>query len=499
MRRIRDCLMARPDRVLWLIGAYYVVAVVVRVLRTEGLQSDEAEQLFQSQYLLWGYGRQPPFYNWIQYGVIQLIGPSILAVSLVKNSFLFLSCLFYGLAARQISTRNEVPAAAMLGVLALPAITVLAQRDLTHATATLFAVSFFLYAFLSTLTRPNLWGYALTGLAIGIGALSKYNFVVVPFAALAAVLAEPDLRRRVLDRRVLLTGAVAALICLPHGFWFLHNVQTATAGTLESMRDDATGRFLFDRIHGLAMFAISAVDGSFVVFVFLLIAFRRDLVDSWKQQTLWTRVIGRMLLVCLLSIVVIAVGVGATKMTQKWLSPFLLLLPLYLCLKLEATGSFVRRPDGIARLTVPSLALAFGFLVYLTGGNVVAPLLGDYQKDSLPTVPFLRQVLTDGGEADRPRYIVTDSMILAGSARIVAPDVPILTSSSLARDLPPAGRGLVVWQDRHGADIPVVMASSLRQTGINLADVEPMSAEITYPFSRGRKVASFNYAWIARP
>src|SRR5687768_13321807 len=98
IRRISDALARRPELVLWLIAAYYVLAIALRVLRSEALESDEAEQLVQSQFFLMGYGRQPPFYNWLQYGVIQLTGPSIFALSLVKNLLLFLCCAIYGLA-----------------------------------------------------------------------------------------------------------------------------------------------------------------------------------------------------------------------------------------------------------------------------------------------------------------------------------------------------------------------------------------------------------------
>lgn len=498
MLRIREALTARPERVLWLIAAYYVVAVIVRVLRTEGLQADEAEQLFVSQFFLIGYGPQPPFYNWLQYAVIQLIGPSIFAVSLVKNGLLFLSCLFYGLAARQVSRLPEVSAAAMLGILTLPAVSILAQRDLSHAVATLFSVSLFLYAFLAALTRPTLAHYVLTGVAIGIGAISKYNFVVLPVAALIAILPEPDLRRRLFDRRLFATIAVAALIALPHAIWVFNNFRAATAETVEALRDDATGNFLMDRLNGLLELSTAVIDGSFVLVLFLLIAFGREMFDSLKAGTLWTRVTGRMFLLCLFAICLVIFGLGATEMSQKWLSPFLLILPLYFCLKLEAAGAFLRRL-GVARLALPVFALAFGFLTYLTAGNLLAPVIGKYQKDSLPSVPFVRQVLAESDS--RPEFIVADNMALAGSARIVAPRTPVLlTAFDEADDLPlGAARGLLLWPDTKDASLPTGMSNYLARQGIDPAVVTSMTMDVPYAFSRGEKVERFHYAWIARP
>jgi 4-amino-4-deoxy-L-arabinose transferase-like glycosyltransferase len=501
MRRVRDALIAKPERVLWLIAAYYVVAILVRVLRSEGLQNDEAEQLFQSQFLLLGYGRQPPFYNWLQYGVVHLIGPSVLAVSLVKNGLLSLTCLFYGLAARQISERGQVPAAAMLGILALPVVTILAQRDLSHAVATLFATSFFLYALLGALTRPALWRYALTGVAIGIGTISKYNFVVLPIAALIAILPEPDLRRRLFDLRLVATIAIAALICLPHALWVLSNFQTATAGTVNAMRDDASGNLVTDRLNGILELVSSAFTGGIVLVIFLLIAFGRSLADSRKVGTVWTRVTGLMFLVSLAIIGLIAIGMGATTISGKWLSPFLLILPLYLCLKIEAAGGFAKRLDGVAKLALPSLLLAFGFLIYLTAGNVLAPIIGRYQKDSLPSVPFVRQVLAEAGYGDKPDFIVTGSTALAGSARIAAPEAAVFMPNFVqAGDIDKGrGSGLVIWSGSDGMTLPAHIEDYLRQQGFDTAALAPKTMDVPYPFSRGEKSEPFNYAWIARP
>ncbi len=501
MRRLRDALTLKPERVLWLIAAYCLVAIVLRVLRTEGLQADEAEQIVMSQYLLLGYGRQPPFYNWLQYGVIHLIGPSIFALTVLKNSLLFLCCLFVGLAARQISDRKEVAAAAMLGVLALPAVAVLSQRDLSHAVALLFCVSLFLYGFLGALKHPALWRYALTGLAIGIGLISKYNFVVVPIAAILAILPEAELRRRLFDRRMIATITVAALICLPHALWFLGNIDTATADTIDEMRDDPTGHFIVDRLDGITSLIGAAVEGALPVIAFLAIAFGREVWACWRTETLWTRVTGRMFLLCLLIVGLISFGMGATTISQKWLSPFLLILPLYLCLKIEAAGGFVRRPQAVAVLAVPTSLLAFGFLLYLTAGNMLAPFHGRYQKDSFPSVPFVRQVLADAGSDSRPNFIVADGMALAAAARINAPEIPVAQPGirRSAAFITGQNRGLVIWNSAQTSALPAELDGFLRANGIDSAALVTKTMVVPYPYSGGRDTEHFNYAWIADP
>jgi 4-amino-4-deoxy-L-arabinose transferase-like glycosyltransferase len=500
MRRIHEVLSRRPELLLWLIAAYYAVAVTVRILRSDGVQTDESEQLFLSQFLLLGYGAQPPFYNWLQYGLVHLIGPSIAALSILKNGMLFLCCLFYGMAARLILKDRALPYAAMLGLLALPSISVLAQRDLTHAVATLWAVSFFLYAFLLALTRPSLFAYLLTGVAVGLGTISKYNFVVVPIAAILAILPEAELRRRLFDRRILGTIAVAAVICLPHALWVLQNLQAATVGTINSMRDDATGNPVLDRLSGLFMLVTSTLDSVLPIAAFCVIAFRRDLLTSWRAQSLWTRVIGRALLLCLILVGLIGIGLGATTISQKWLSPFVMLLPLYLCLKLDVAGGDLR--GGTARLAWPVSILAFGFVAYLVIGNMLSPTLGRTAKENLPTAAAVRAALAELGHPS-PAFVIAGDSAMAAGARLSAPAARVILTSFNEGPAPDPALwdrpGLVIWKSGPG---DFAMPEGLRAyvdaqalPGI-LLDIRQIT--VPYPYSGGELSATFGYAWLNR-
>ncbi|WP_052751841.1 ArnT family glycosyltransferase [Neorhizobium galegae] len=495
MRRISDALARRPDLILWLIAAYYVLAIGLRVLRSEALESDEAEQLYQSQFLLMGYGRQPPFYNWLQYGAIQLIGPSVFAVSLVKNLLLFLICVVYGLAARVLLKDPRLVAIAMIGVIAMPAVSVMAQRDLTHAIATLFAVALFFYGFLKTLTRPSLWTYLLTGLAVGFGLIAKYNFVIVPVAAILAILPESELRKRILDWRLIPALAVITAICLPHGLWVLGNVGEATAGTIKAMRQDASGNPILDRLSGIGTLLVAVLTGGLPLLAFFLIGFRRSLIDAWQVTNQWTRVIGRTLVICLIAVGMIGLGFGATSISEKWLSPFLVLLPLYLCLKLEAAKADTSR--SIPRLLFPVAVLALGFVVYIAAGNIIGPMFGDYTKENLPSGPFIEQVVAEHAGA-KPAYVITDDPYLAGSARLKLPQARVLLQSF--GQTPPLGEvermqpGLIVWQG--GRETLKALKPYLRANRIAAEGLAPATKVVPYLFSSGRDSVTFGYAWV---
>ncbi|MCM2449849.1 glycosyltransferase family 39 protein [Agrobacterium vitis] len=231
-------LRQKPASLFLLLGVYFLVQVLVRLALPASLELDEGQQLYYAQWLSIGYDSQPPFYNWIQYGVVELLGPNRLALALLKNLMLFASYALIALAAAQVLKSRDLVIIACLSLLTMPQISFEAQRDLTHTVALIFCTALLLFGVLRTLKSPSIWSYALTGAAIGCGFISKYNFVLLVSAAFLAFLAEPKFRRRVLDWRILLTAGVALAILLPDALWFFQHMQEATRNTLGKMTDD---------------------------------------------------------------------------------------------------------------------------------------------------------------------------------------------------------------------------------------------------------------------
>ncbi|MGI2035630.1 ArnT family glycosyltransferase [Rhizobium panacihumi] len=497
--------LERPQTILWLILCYFALCVILRLMRSDALQPDEAEQIFQSQYLLMGYGRQPPFYNWIQIGVFELLGPSILGLSLLKNLLLALTCIIFGLAARVVVKDRDMATVAMLGVLTMPAIIVMVQRDLTHAVALFCFVALFLLTFFRTLTRPSLFAYLATGVVVGLGIITKYNFVILPAAAVIAALADPDLRKRVLDWRLVPALALAGLICLPHMIWVLHNFETATSGTIAAMREDGNGNALFDRVEGLLSIITSALQGTVPTLIFFAIAFPGQISRAWQAENRWTRLSGITLLVCLAIVAVIALGFGASSIRQKWLAPFLILFPLYLCLKLDAAG--IKAQSGLKRLTIAVLSVAVLFILYLFGANALGPRFGKQGKETVPYYAFVERIMAENG-SDAPTAIFTENTALGGAARILAPQALLrVTEDEPFRKnapVPAAGSTLVIWteQDPDAAAYspPLSVLDMLHESGMRTDGAAPKTISVPYQFSGGAQTMNFGYMWLpARP
>ncbi|MDQ6435672.1 glycosyltransferase family 39 protein [Mesorhizobium sp. LHD-90] len=491
--------LARGNGAVYLLlAAYFTVNVILRLLMPASLELDEGQQIFLAQWFALGYDTQPPFYNWVQYGVVQLLGSTVLAVSVLKNLMLFCSYLFYGLTASLVIRDRVLAVIATLGLITIPQIGFEAQRDLTHTVAVLLAACMFMYFFVAALQRPTALNYALAGLAIGIGVISKYNFVLLPGAAVAAAMADRDLRARLFDPRVLLTALVAAAVVAPHALWFADHVGEATTRTMGKLTEDADGGRL--KLIGEGLVSLAGAAAAFALPTLLLfwIAFGKELFAAWKAESRWTRLIGRMFIIFAMFLVLVVLG-GASNIKDRWLVPILFLLPLYLCAKLEASGASY---EGAARrFGMIVLAIMAAVPLVLLARAPLGGMLGRYEKQNVPYGPAIAQILSSN--RDRPAVVLTGDQQMAGNLRLHAGDVLVMVPDydSLAEPymIDATHPVLVTWRERGEAvpDMPEELTAWLdARHQLDGAASTVQEAALPYHYGREGDVYRFSYAWI---
>lgn len=494
-----DRLMRQVWPVLLLLVFYFLANIAVRLSLPQSLEMDEGQQLFLAQWLAAGYDSQPPFYNWLQYGAVQIFGNTVLALTLLKNVLLLGCYLLFGMAARLVIADRRLAAIAMLGLITIPQISFEAQRDLSHTVAVLFSACLFIYAFLKTLKQPTASSYALTGAAIGFGMLSKYNFALLPLAAALAILPDRRYRSRLTDPRLIVTAVIAAVIIAPHALWFIDNLDTATARTLGKLAQ-GDGSTRLQRIgEGLA-----SLFGSIAVFflptvILFWIAFGNRLSSAWSATNEWTRLVGRMFVILTIALTALVIFGGASLIKARWLIPFFFLLPLYLGLKIDASGGEIgaatRRFGLIALLIMLLIPLAL-FI------RVAAPdATGHYEKLNVPYGPAINAIIASG--SNRPAIIAAEDLQLAGNIRLHAPDIAVVVPGYERFQQSHAFDGahpvLLIWRNKGIAApaLPEALAAWLRKQP-GMGEARPAAADIARPYHYGYDGAlyHFSYAWI---
>ncbi|MCO5063065.1 MAG: glycosyltransferase family 39 protein [Rhizobiaceae bacterium] len=486
--------------VLIVLAMYFAANVVVRLNQPASLEYDEAHQLFLAQWLFAGIDSQPPFYNWLQYAVVHLFGSSLASLSVLKNAMLFCCYVLYALAAGRLLKDKALAAIATLGLLTIPQISYETQRDLTHTVAALFASCLFFYCLVRTLERPSLWNYILTGIAVGIGAISKYNFVLFPIVALLAMLPEREFRSRLLDWKIVVALLAAAVVAAPHAYWFLTNWDLATTRTVGKLTQDAASSWPMQVGQGLVSLVEALVSMAAPSWLLFFVAFGRSLIDARSAHSPWTRLIERMFLMLVAALLVMVLFGGVSNVKSRWLIPFFFLLPLYFCLKIDASGVTLRQASQRMAAVAILIMVTIPAVLYARSTSIGA--LEHYGKQHVPYGPAVAEILATSPVT--PALIVTGEAYLPGNIRLHAPDIPVVS-----RTYPPSRENypfdadhpwLLVWRNMDGTPSPEVppRLKEWLETDQRLKGAVWTAGMVAprYNYGKPGDIYSFSYAWI---
>jgi hypothetical protein len=163
----------------------------------------------------------------------------------------------------------------------------------------------------------------------------------------------------------------------------------------------------------------------------------------------YRRTLERFFLIVGLILAAAVILFGVTQFKDRWMQPFLLLVPLYVFVRLQDVG-------GIAegRLQMFACVLALSGLVFLVTPLAqawVAPWFGMYSRLHAPFEEVARQLREAGF---RKGTIVAETTFIGGNLRLVFPTSRVVTPevrSVMHVDPQAAGQCLVIW---HGDDRP---------------------------------------------
>lgn len=463
--RVTEADRARWLPWLWLL-LYFGAHVVSRLLISDALELDEAEQALWTQRLEAGYGAQPPLYTWLQWAVFQLLGVSVFSLALLKNLLLALTYIFVFLAAR-------VVVAAPLAVLAsacmllLPQIGWESQRDLTHSVLVTTLAAATLYAMVLMLRRPRPVLYLAIGVVAGLGVLAKYSYVAFIVALGIALSMGRDTRGLLRSRWILASGLVALLIVLPHALWLLDHWQQAAHGTLDKLGTHAAAASGVARAaRGFGSLAAAVVAFLAPWGVVMLVVFGRSLWRPSPQG--WTEHRGAMLAdtraLWLRYALVLALIFGGmvlfgdvSRFKDRWMQPFLFLVPLAF---LASAPQLARHPR-LAWLPRILAGVAVLILVLLALRVPVNAWRGRPDELNLPARELAMALQRSG--YDGRAAILTSDRVLGGVLRLQFPEARVHVAKAGAA--PPSARPLLAIESVGGE----------RAAGTALDAVEPLA------------------------
>ena len=228
---LRLRLASKADRwrlALLVFSAVYASLLLVN-LGYMSLQWDEMPHLYGGLLLARGqtndyltlYGYYPPFYDILTTGFYQLFGVSAASGRLVAVTFSLLSIwIVFEFANRAYGPRIALLSSVLLGT--MPGLFWLSRAAMLE-TMLVFFFSLILFFFFTWLSREKNRALILSGLAMGVGFLAKYQVLVAGLVMIAGILLLGRSKLKWRFSKFLLVPLIAALVVVP---WLIVLYQT---------------------------------------------------------------------------------------------------------------------------------------------------------------------------------------------------------------------------------------------------------------------------------
>jgi 4-amino-4-deoxy-L-arabinose transferase-like glycosyltransferase len=225
---------------LFFIGSYLLILFALRITLFPGSSEDDAEQLFFSQILSWGYKvNQPPLYTWLVILAQKVFGVSAASIAVIKFASLFAIYIFTYSTATLIFRDDRFRALAALSLFAIFYINWDAVVNYSHTVLMAAFLMATLYAFLKIDSNRSIGSYIILGALMGLGLLSKYNFALFLIPLLIAATLTPSFRTKTTSAKFLISLLIAGAIIAPHIQWLL--ASPTSISTTPEYLDVASG------------------------------------------------------------------------------------------------------------------------------------------------------------------------------------------------------------------------------------------------------------------
>jgi 4-amino-4-deoxy-L-arabinose transferase-like glycosyltransferase len=449
--------LQEPRTVVSLLLLYCAVHVLLRFLLSPNLYLGEAEQMLFGQSFRWSYRPDhSPLDNWVSWATLAASQNSRVALFLLREAVLALGLIAYFAAARAMIGETRRAALAAFLLLATFGMGWLVHVGSVETVLLAALCAAYLWADVRALTRGAIGDYVLLGVVTGLGVLSSYVFLVLPFGMSVAAAMTPELRARLRLPPLAVAAAVALVIVAPHVYFAPYAFAGSAAGTFSafaSLRDFALA---------LIVFALPAV----LVFPALYPRAAKPLRGEDREQT-WLRFLKIAMLAALIVAAAAMLLFHADDAKASWVYPVLLPLPIYLFLRAQlAYGSETQARDKrIAGVIVLCVVAAVAGRIWSYETHAAGC---KHCREYWPMPRYadaFRQAGFLGGTIAAPE------VGLAGNLRLSFPDARVVTPQAPARAFGPPvpGECLIVW--RGDGNVPQRLRTYVTQTyGAKLED-----------------------------
>ena len=378
-----NSLIKKP--IFWLL-IYLVVHFLIRVLFSQTLQVDDAEQIRHAQELLLGFPiPQPPMYSWLSWGLFQLLGSGLFALTLLKYTIISLTFWFTWLVSGQLFQHLQTRYIATFSYLLMPSFAWHMHQGFTHTILLGFGIILSLHALLLLKDNNSIKNYLYLGLALGVGLMAKYSFLLFMVPLIISAISIASFRKIIFNQKILLSIGVFILIIGPHAYWLTQHYQEIFLSIDQKLKV-TSDNLLVDRIRSVGQFTGAAI--AFVMpfsLIFIINSWRKIFnIDKQASKDDSTLLLNRFYLIILVSVILLSIFVSMPHFKVRWFHPLMMIFPLWMLARIERKtllSKSIMRWFAVSTIIFTILILSIR-IVQVT----IGPELGQYGRLNRPII-----------------------------------------------------------------------------------------------------------------
>lgn len=398
-------------------------------LRGSTLELDEAEQVVMAQLLSPGYPDQPPLYSWLQYAFFHFFGCNLVSLALLKSILLFgCLCAYHQICRLFCQSLALAWCATAAWVLVLP-ISLDLIKDNTHSVLALLAACLTWYWFVAPSRLNKVSWYLVLGFIIGIGFLSKFNYLLFLSLLVISGISLSEYRAKLFSPYLLLSLITSLVIASPYIFWLQQHFSLGFRSVYKLAPEDKQLWYGFvELIIAILLFIVPSFLVSFIFFPIKL---------NLKRQDPLSRLFFRFHLISFPFLIGIMLLASIKSFESRWLIPILFLSPLLFFGKVQAKEAFAARVRTFLTICI---LLQISFLMAL----LYREQHGNKIRNRLPLQQIVQAIKN---EHQNIIFIVSDSHWLIGNLMQSFPKTQGWLLHPASQPLLPEGSSLLIWQN----------------------------------------------------
>ncbi len=467
---------------IFLIFGYFSLHIILRVILSDSLDYDEAEQALLAQWLRAGYTEQPPLYTWIQYFLFQVFGKTVFAVSLLKNTLLFLTYLFLYFSAEKLLKNTRAAVLSASSLFLIPQIAWESQRDMTHTTLVVFASSALLWTVFRLLDDKSFLNYTLFGLFCGIGILAKGNFFIFLWILFLTLSTFSSGRQLFYSRMILTSLAVTIAMAACYFLWMFNNQEIVFSATHKFKQ--AVELYY---IKGVQSFVKNTLLFLTPLWLVYLVIFPQGYNTTGGRHTGFAkRFMSRYGLIFIITLLAVIALFKVSYVKDRWMQPMLFAVPLIFFSRFDV---FSINRKQYRQFCIVCIAAAVAVYAAFSFRVVGAPLTRDYCRLSYPFSEVAEEIRQSGFEDG---IIISNNRFIAGNMHFKFPGSDALIPGYQFELLPYSAqheKALVIWEAGTSSTVPSQLAAFIEDVyGINLTQYAITFYEKPYKYNIKDKI-----------